>query len=506
MLTWPLLALILLACGGRLLRPGAEGPWRHRVDWPLALLAGLVGAVWLTRVNGPFWFSAFPLTASDFGRYCTAVSGGPRAGDQASVVAGALPTLLAPRVGVLVGLAAGAFWATTLFCGALYACARLLHSRLAGGLTLGALCLFVPLTAMPRMMSFYPEVAAVAALATAGAVASLVLRTRGSAALAGLGAGLVAVSDVRGWLWVGPGLFVALVGALGSSRHSRWSRLLCLLAPVAVSWWFAGLPGVMPSASLSEQFAGYVVDAGRGRGLTVSVPAPLAAESFAFGTSPLGYVGPSLAYLQRTQGLISGSEPSPEIRVAWACIRQLGVLLIPCAVGAVLSLRRWPLRALGLAILVVPNVLAVSQAVRMLPHARQLLVPMMLGPVIIGVAAAGIFADSGPRWWPRLTVSLRDPPQRWRSFAWPVLQLVLVSCFALWAQFGAHGQPVTVALRWPQLVDSEPATTWAALAGGRLDPEAKECFRLMQAELAVGRSPWPWWIERPRSLVRPWER
>jgi len=479
------------------------------VDWPLTLLAGVLGAAWLLKVNGPAWFTLFPLTTSDFGQYCAAIHShqgvaGAAAAAQRSIVAGALPTWLGQYTGVLHALAGGALVATAVFCSALYAAARVLHSRLAGGLALGATCLFLPLVAIPRMLSFYPEFVATAAVAACGALANVAYRTRATALFAGAGAGLLAITDVRGWPMMVPGLAVALLAALLPAKHARWTRVVSVLAPLLLCWWIGGRPGVTPSGNLSVQFAAYVGDALRSRGIEPRVPAPGPHEQFSFGSGPIADLVPSVRYIQRITALVDGKPLSPEARLAGMFTGALWGWCTPWLGLAGFALRREPLRLAALAVLVIAAVNGVAQAAALVPHPRQFLVPMLVGPVVIGVAAAGLLVDVGSPWLP-LPASLVDPTRegRARQVLRGTLTLGLVLAFALVFQFGNGGRPLASRAAWPSLVDTEPRTTWAALGGSALDHETSGCLEMLEQERAAGHDPWPPWIERPGPQAMP---
>lgn len=507
---WPAVGVVALAGlvrWGRLLRD--DGPWRHRVDWPLTLVAGVLGATWLLKVNGPAWFTLFPLTSSDFGQYCAAIRSQQGTGlvapaTQRSIVAGALPMWLGHYTGLLTALAGGALVATAVFASAVFAAARVLHSRLAGGLAVGATCLFLPLVALPRTLSFYPELVAAGALAACAALAHVTYRTRVTALFAGLAAGLLAISDARGWLMLTPALAVSLAAALSPGKPSRWIRVVCVLAPLGASWWIAGRPGVMPAGTLPVQFAAYIGDALRSRGLEPLVPPPGPTERFSFGNSPAADLVPSVKYILRIGALTRGTEPSPETELARTFTSTLWAWCVPWLGLAAFALRRAPPRLLALTALVIPAVSGVAQAAALVPQPRQFLVPMLVGPIVIGVAAAGLLVDVGTP-WVRLPAGLVDPPRQSGARRWlrGGLAFALVLGFALVFEFGNAGRPLASRAEWPSLVDTEPRTTWAALHGATPDDQTTDCLLMLKQERDAGHDPWPPWIERPGPKAMP---
>lgn len=475
-----------------------NGPWQHRIDWAWLISASLAGTFWIIWINGRGWFEAFPLTASDFDQYCAAVSKSNATPEDTmttsmlrSVVAGAVPIKLGQSMGVLKALAGGSFFSTFLYCGSIYTIARLLHSRIAGGCVLAMVGLFIPLVAMPRNITFYPEGMAIAAMAAAAAMASVVQRTQTTAILAGVTAGLLALSDARGWLLMGPGIIAAFLGVFAPAPSARWRRFLCLCIPVIISWYIAHFPGVMPTSPFSDQFARYIADVERMRNMAINVSYPSKAQAFVYGSSPLTDLWPTLNYLKQLRNSVNGIAPAHDSQMASDALNTLGYLLIPAALLTAFSMRRQPLALLALSILCLPGVLGAIETAHLLPHARQFFIPLMLAPLVVGLA----------------TFAIGTPPEKTEApaYTWPkillrsLVQIAFVIGTGLLVQSGLNGYPLASYMNWPSVLDAQPKGIWEAVNQNTVDRSAKLCYSLIVKEREAGQDPWPWWIPAPKK-------
>ena len=213
-----------------------HSPWLQRqtrpgltwLDWALALLLGLfiapLAVAWLAPFTAP---STRALGSPDFGEYCWHVGlyvfdAIHEWGVNRSKLAGLPAGLLAPTLGVLDSLLVSAIASHAVIIASVYIWARALHGRSAGvaaALLLGAVG---PLSVIGRMVTFYPEVTAGLALASAGAACALRWRTPFTIALASLGAGIALLIDVRGLLWALPAVGLALLAVLIGPRGRWW--------------------------------------------------------------------------------------------------------------------------------------------------------------------------------------------------------------------------------------------------------------------------------------------
>ena len=236
-----LLPLILLPLGlgwlfGR--DNSADKSW----GWPL-LLQGLAAGI-IFVIASDLWLVGYHLdnefTSSDLLEYCDGVltlQGGADVWPPSrSKLAGIIPALLGGWEGPIQALRRGAILGATLVGAGIFVWARLLGGRVAGW---AAVCLALtlgPLTHLPRMLSFYPEITAAL---TWAAVASvwLVLRPSIKSALwAGIGLGLCCLIDARGLPYAalfGFGLFCWLLFSL---RREALRPLVVMLIPLLISW------------------------------------------------------------------------------------------------------------------------------------------------------------------------------------------------------------------------------------------------------------------------------
>ena len=179
-----------------------------------------------------------PWNTADFVDYCSAVLN--MAGEQApwptkrSQLAGLLPQLFYGGSGVTYALRAGAVLSTFLLGCGLYGWGRLLAGRSAGVFTVIAALSFAPVTRLPRMLTFYPEVAAMLVIGAALVTAGLLSKKPKGLGWAGAGIGLVLCADVRGLVWAVPWMAAALWGLWKSD--SRRTAAKWLMVPIGISF------------------------------------------------------------------------------------------------------------------------------------------------------------------------------------------------------------------------------------------------------------------------------
>lgn len=225
-------------------------PWTGAVDVPLSLAAGLAFAILSAWVLAPQQMVADPVTESldlpyfsiNFPDYCAALADPlerePRGYQEKRSRITALGAIaLVPLLGVVDALGVWSLLATALFGSALFLWARITIGRAAGVAGAIAGLAISPLVLMPRMLSFYPHMAAIFTLAAA-AVAALVWRPSLRAALlAGCGVGACALVDLRGVIWGGFFACAGLLGVLsiGRGRQRRWA-IVAWITPIALAW------------------------------------------------------------------------------------------------------------------------------------------------------------------------------------------------------------------------------------------------------------------------------
>jgi len=216
--------------------------WSTRIDLALAAVCGvglaLASHYWLVAHH----MTHFDYTVTDLHEYCGTIEAMSRrdglgVSPQRSKLAAALPALLAPRLGILGGLAAGSLVALGLTGAGLYLWGRALQGRVAGVLAVVCAAALSPVVIMARDLRFYPAMTAAFVLGAAGCALALRHRTSSALLFAGIGAGLCFLVDLRGLIW---GLsFTALAGIAvvwGPPRRLPL-RLLALALPLSLSWY-----------------------------------------------------------------------------------------------------------------------------------------------------------------------------------------------------------------------------------------------------------------------------
>jgi len=225
-------------------------PWAGVVDVPAALAAGLVFAVLAAWVLAPGQMVADPVTESlelpyfsiNFPDYCAALADPLERESRGYVekrsrITALGPTVLVPWLGVVDALAVASWLATALFGAALYLWGRVTVGRTGGAATWIAGLAIAPLVMMPRMLSFYPQMAAIFALAAAAAGAVVWRPSGRTALLAGCGVGACALVDLRGVIWGGFIACAGLVGVLSLPRgRPRRLGVTAWMAPLAAAW------------------------------------------------------------------------------------------------------------------------------------------------------------------------------------------------------------------------------------------------------------------------------
>ncbi len=401
------LPLGLLALLARLLarRMVADSPWDARLDLSLALAGGLIFGVLCALELADGILQSAPVTGADFHDYCGSI--GASRGDHdsgwrasRSFAAGALPSLLARRYGVIDGLLLGAFVSQVVLGAGIYIWGRALHSRLAGISAVMVACAVAPLVILGRTLTFYPEIVAVSVMASGLSVLALRTRKQGALLACGLGAGLVLLMDVRGLIWAPPMLAVGgLAALLQPSWRRRAAGLLLLGLPLMISNHLAPqvfLPGV---PSLERQVESYANDARIFLGERPEPP-PSArpGQGAVWGRTPLIDLPSSLMRaFKATSGFSALLGSHEENRQE----RQLHIVPWVGVVGASMLIAVWGLRRrftmlIGLTVPLLPFISAIYSASWILFRPRYLSMGMAVVPVLIGVSI-GVLAHGSLR-------------------------------------------------------------------------------------------------------------
>ncbi len=399
------LLVVPLLVRGRRAFPISGDRWDPRVDTVLFFAATFLGAASITLGFATFYMREFPITASDFSDYCTAVSNvrnqkfngfpAPR-----SVFAAMFPGILSRYFGVLTALEITACASMAVLCGAIFLQARAIHSRTAGIAAVLIAASIPPLVLVSRTVTFYPEIVACSSLAVA--TAACTLRFRGWAwwFIAGVASAASLVMDVRGLVWAAPAVGICLATACfrPGPAWMRALRVVLLLAPVAVAHRFAPLAWYRPD-SLQMQSFHYVQDGARLMGEpAIQIREPGPTEVYTFGMDPISQLPAAIQYLRYTQASVPEAVKRKNSYAEFP--RQVAMWKTPFAVAAVLaalSLWRRPfLLVLGVATLA-PALMALRTAMTTLPQPRQVSAGAVALAIIGGIAYAALLRGALPR-------------------------------------------------------------------------------------------------------------
>jgi len=405
---WTLLFAPIVARVARRTRftgpPGDAG-----LTWTDLLLAVLLGGVvallctiWLAPFTSP---GTRALGSPDFGEYCWHVglyitNAMHEWGQNRARLAGLPAGLMAPTVGVVDSLLLSATGSLAVIVGSVYIWGRALHGRAAGiaaAILVGAVG---PLAVMGRMVTFYPVVTAGLTLASTGAAVALRWRTWWAIALAGIGAGIALLVDVRGLLWalpaVGLGGLAVLIGPPG-----RWwglpIRALALVLPLLLSWELGRWSYNPTSRSLEGSVAIYDELLLEG----VPLPPRPARESphqkFIWGYSDPRFIPETLQHLRNQSAYIpSWYHEQPQVRAGWQRSGAPWVAPVLAALAvAMVGLRRRPVLVIALLGTVFPFLVSMQGAVILkTSNLRFVASAMVFIPVVLGVGF-GVLVDGG---------------------------------------------------------------------------------------------------------------
>ncbi len=498
----PLLpALLALAFGWRPSPIVGRDRWT-RGDTGLAVGAALVGAASMAWITAPWTMKGFPFTASDFSDYCGSLDF-IREGDYAraspyrSIAAGYLPALLSPHLGIVGGLGAAALLSGALTCGAIFLGARALHSRSAGLAAVILAAALPPLAALTRTVTFYPEMVAATALVIGAALASVRFRTPTFALLAGVGVGMGCLSDVRGMVFAGPALVVAMVGVLVQPRSlgSASLRVAALLLPVAASWWLAGRLAVGGWA-LQDQAVAFGGDALRLVGADPGLlPYPTPAERFRWGVDPLDHLVPGLRFLSNTAAILAeNAHDSAQTREVLRKIGAWPTILGVSALVALAGLYRRPVLALAAVGALAPSVAVLAQALATNPLPRMFATGLPAIAIVLGVAFAALLRGPLPRAEADAPPAL-PPREALRRAVRPTLALLVLTGFVGGVVPTWLG-PTALWRTW-NLTDSEPRDLLVETNAGLKRPGTLDCQLALQRSVASGHPLVPDWYEAP---------
>ena len=213
-----------------------------------------------------FWWFAFeklgrphmlhPWNTADMSDYCNAILhllGEPDVpwSIKRSKITGWVAVALTEENGIMSALRTSSAVATCLVGGGLFLWGRIAAGRTAGLLAAMAGLALSPLVLLPRILTFYPMVAAFFVLGAVGETAGIVHRSPKALAFAGAGIGLALLGDVRGLVWAVPWTVGALIAVLISTNKKR--ALKWFLMPLAISFAIGNWSYTDDAVSFEEQ-------------------------------------------------------------------------------------------------------------------------------------------------------------------------------------------------------------------------------------------------------------
>ena len=415
---WPTLtAIALCTVWARITQPNSASPTPAR-STPLGLeLLIAVGFASLFAVLTGLQFPKYHIIGGDYSEidvagYCRSL-GSLRDGVPAdwgakhSPLAGLL--LLEPtrQIGILGALTGGALVSASVLGLGIYIWARIAGGRVAGACAVLLAAANQTFVGLARSPSFYPETTALCVLGVAGVAAALRWRTVPALLVGACGAGLILVADVRFCtvgLWCA-GL-VGICAGIGPVRALP-TRLLCVIGPLALSSWAAGLAhtavmGDRPPAGVVVQALGYLKDV---HGFAAPAPQWIAARDFAWGVSPLGSLPGALTALATLAASVprSAAEGATELAARAAWLTPWAIPMVVAFGAAIPLIRRRPSAWFAAFAPAFPLLLNLYVVFHTFAQPTYFTLGMSALPVILGV---GIAAAGGERWSHKPSIAL----------------------------------------------------------------------------------------------------
>jgi hypothetical protein len=467
-----------------------------RAAEPLA--AALLGTWLVAFVVATVRVRGFAVSSSDFQDYCFATltfqnRDWPLWPSQRTVLAGALPGLLAPSFGIFGALVHASLLSTVGLMAVLYAWGRTVGGRAAGWLAVVWAPCLAPLVLLSRTVSFYPEVALVLAFGAAS-VAGLIARGTWPWLVAtAIAMYLLPLSDLRSVTLVVALLPCAVLGGL-LARVPWWARPLTAALPVLTTWlawryggWaFAGNP-----SSLQFAVQRYAEDAGRLANVRWELPTLSRESEFWWGQGSPTRVVEALEYLRAVDASRPPALTRHAARVGGAT--ELYALRVPgafLALVACVGLVRRPRRLLALVLTVPPFLALLRSAALTLPHPRQLALGSLPLPVVAGVGTAALL---GAGLWGLARLGRRWPRLAHPAVA-PALATLTVAAIAV-LNAGWLGGPYAPDVAWRRVLnaDEEPRASLEEAAAGETTTQQHLCSRPLREDARRGHSlavPW----------------
>ena len=455
-------------------------PWAWFADGAAGVVCGLGFFIATTLWFPKYYLLNTALVASDFAQYCESV-GAAQAGTlglvhpQRSMYESLLPGLLARGYGIMGGFVLSAALSQMLIGAGVYVWARTIGGRVAGfaAVMLGATML--PVALLGRTMTFYPQTVAVMVCAAATAAVAAKARTPAAMLLAGAGAGLALLWDVRGLYWavavIGTALVAGIAGpsAEPASRVRRWvnraARIALLCGPLGLSWWVAHTYTPWNAQGLTVQTINFVRDAPGASGGAWARPQ----YDFVWGRTAFFDILPALREIAAFNRTVGAGVAAHGLGLA-----TVGPWVVPvtlCGLGMLWGLRRNPWSLFGFFAPAVPFVASLWSAIYVNGHPRYLGVGMPCFAVCAGVGLVMTLCGEGGR-----------VPLRWRAaLVIGVLGLLVGGVVPNWLSPVAPWRSKFAGEQYPGVMLANPPSSLAADA---------RCVALLAEDRAHQRQ-WP---------------
>ena len=470
------------------------GVQRRTLTDALEPLAAAAFGVWmLAFVVASQRVTGFSVSTSDFQDYCFAVlSFGDGRWDlwpsQRSVLAGALPGVLALKLGILPALVHAALISAGGWVVAVFLWTRALAGRRAAWMAVAWLPCFGPLVLLTRTVSFYPEVVFFHAAAAAAVAGALARGTVGWLVAAPVALYFLPLADLRGVLLLLGLLPVAVVaGAIG--KVSNGARVMAAFGPVAATvaaWLSGGWSYPASSASLQAAVYRYALDASRLSGVPWTPPDGEAGWGFRWAHGSPYALLDALRYLR---GLDASRPPALSDRTLLQPGSHEVLVMLPwlgaAALVAVAVLWRRKRALAALLLTGVPFLLVLRSTMMTLPHPRQLAMGCLVLPVVLGVASVAVL--------PMVDALLRRFRPKWGRAPTVAAVLAVAGVSLVLAGVPATALGPTQMWRGITIADDEPSRSLAILAGLAPADPGRRCVGALRQDVAGGHSveiPW----------------
>ena len=455
-------------------------PWSVLRDGAAVAICGVGFFVATTLYFPKYYLLNTALVASDFAQYCESV-GAAQSGvlalvhPQRSMYESLLPGLFARGYGIMGGFVLSAALSQIVTGAGIYVWARTIGGRVAGFCAVLLASTMLPVALLGRTMTFYPQTVAVMVVAAATAALAANARSAASMVLAGTGAGLALLWDVRGLYWAAAVIAAAAVAgivgpptepvALKRRAAGVAVRLVLLAAPIGISWWIGHNYTPVNAQGLTVQTINFLRDAPGAAGGAWTRPQ----FDFVWGRTSVFDIVPALQEIAALNQTVGAGVSAHGLGLA--TVGPWGAPVGICALAMVWGLRRNLWAIFGFCGPAVPFAASLWSALFVNGHPRYLGVGMPCLAVCAGVGLAMMLRGEGGR-----------VPPRWRGLlAVGVLGLLVSGVLPGWLSPVAPWRSKFAGEQYPGVMLTNPPSTLVADA---------RCVALLAEDRAHQRQ-WP---------------